>query len=182
MNRINLGRIIIALSSFGIGMAGVIWISAVVFANGGGNAKQPVVTPDREQAEEAAGYDIVSPRNIPQGMVLQGFLVDGIKRNNKSEAVDQYWHMPGENNTKQWISVMQGPRPAGLVNGAPTTISGVQGERVLYNSGTERPYPIVALFWPHEGGFLSVSGTIVKDQTEETLRQVAASLISPVKQ
>ncbi len=135
-------------------------------------------TQDRDKAEEAAGYRIVTPSNLPEGMVLVGYLVDGAKSDNKSDAVDQYWHMPGRKNSRQWISVMQRPRRAGLIGNESTTISGITSERVYYESDSERPYPIVEFKWHHEGGFLSFSGTIVNSQTEETIKLVADSLIS----
>ena len=63
------------------------------------------------------------------------------------------------------------------MNSAATTIHGVEGQRVRYEVGNGRESPIVELMWPHEGGFLYVSGNIVGSQTEDTLMQVAASLI-----
>ena len=127
MRRFNFTKALIAISAFAVGMAGVMGIAAVVFAGGVSDNKQLVGTADREEAQQAAGYDIVTPRNIPDGMVLQFYLVDSTKRNDKADFVDQYWYLP-EDNSQQWISVSQGPIPAGLVNGKPTTISGVAGE------------------------------------------------------
>ena len=173
-----LGRILISLGAFSIGVAGIMGLSVVVSADGGGDDSQAVVTTSEEDAKEAAGYDIVTPGYIPEGMELKAYIVDAKKRDNKADSVEQYWQVPGENGSGQWFIVMQGPRPAGLVDSGSSSISDTAVERVLYESGEERPYAIVALMWPAGDGFLSVVGSIKNDQTEATLRQVAESMIS----
>lgn len=172
-----LGRFVVSLAAFTVGAVGVLGMSMAVSASGEDKA-QPVVTTDRETAENSAGYDIVEPGNMPEGMELKAYIVDGTKRSNKSDSVDQYWRSSGDASAKQWISVMQGPRAGGLLNGTAATISGIEGQRVRYESVDGRDYPIVELMWPNEGGFLYVSGSITGAQTEDTLMQVAASLIS----
>ena len=135
------------------------------------------VTSDPAEAKEEAGYDIVEPGNIPEGMARDGFMVSGIKvANDKARNVHQLWLMPEQKS--QWIIVTQGPESMGLINGAATTVSGVAGERVAYESRENRPEDIVALYWPSDGGHLGVVGSIFGDQNEDTLRGVAGSLIS----
>ena len=79
---------------------------------------------------------------------------------------------------RKYLPLSEGPIPMGLMDGKPTTISGVAGERVLYEARPSRPYQVLALYWPHDGGHRGVVGSLVDDQTEETLRAVAASLMS----
>ena len=169
-------RWVLSLVGFTIGVVGVMGLS-VAAAPSGDDSPAPVVTPDKEQAERDAGYVIVTPGNLPAGMALQAYIVDGNKTDNKADSVDQYWHISTEGSAQQWISVMQGPRTAGLLNSAPATIHGVEGQRVRYESEGSREHPIVEMMWPHEDGFLYVSGNIVGTQTEDTLLAVAASLI-----
>lgn len=170
-------RFILSATAFAVGVVGVMGVSAAVAASGN-DRSGPVVTPDKSQAEQEAGYGIVTPVNLPEGMTLQAYIVDGIKRNNKSDAVDQYWHVVTEEGAKQWISVMQGPRAAGLINGSAATFAGVDGQKVRHEVEDGRDYPVVELMWPHDGGFLYVAGNIVGTQTEDTLVEVARSLIS----
>lgn len=59
-----------------------------------------------------------------------------------------------------------------LMGGKPTTISGVAGERILYEARPNQPYQVLALYWPHAGGHRGVVGILVDDQTEETPRTV----------
>ncbi len=168
------------LVAFAAGMMGVIGVTAaVVFANGGDEtATAPSVHSDKASAEDAAGYEIVNPGNMPERMAIQNFLVSGYVKDNKAESVDQNWYVAGST-PKQWITVTQGPRQMGLMNSKPTTISGVAGEKVLYPSRDSRPYPVLALYWPHDGGHLGIVGSLSDNQTEETLRAIASSLISP---
>ena len=177
MLRMNLARLVISLAAFTVGVAGAMGLNAAASA-GGADKSVPVITSDKDRAEQEAGYDIVTPGNMPPGMVLRAYIVDGNRRQGMSDAVDQYWQSSIEGGAGQWISIMQGPRAAGLLNGEPANVSGLKGQRVKYESVDGRSYPMVELMWPHEGGFLYVSGSIVGTQTEETLRQVAASLTS----
>lgn len=153
-------------------------VTSVVMAEEPANAPiKGTVTSDRTEAKEEAGYDIVEPGNIPEGMTRDGFVVSGIKvSGDKARSVHQFWLMPEQKG--QWIVVTQGPASMGLINGTATTISGVSGERVAYESRDSRPEDIVALYWPIDGGHLGVVGSIFGDQDEDTLRSVASSLIS----
>ena len=171
-----LKKALLSVSAFALGMASVVGFVAVAFANGDNGSPQPVGTKNLAAAEEAAGYDIVAPGNMPTRMALQLYMVDGNKQNNKAVITEQEWHHEGEG-SKKWITVSQGPTPMGLVGGKPTMISGINGERVLYEARASRPYQVLALYWPHDGGHRGVVGSLVDDQTEQTIRAIAASLI-----
>ncbi len=174
MTRNILARIVLSVIAFAVGVIGVVGYS--VAAADGNDRPGPLVTTDKAQAEQEAGYTIVTPGNLPAGMTLQAYIVEGSKKDGKSIAVDQYWHIATDESAKQWISVMQVPDPAGLINGTAAAFSGVEGERVEYGSEAGRDYAIVELMWPHDDGFLYVAGSITGTQTEETLKQVVSSL------
>ena len=174
MTRSILTRIFLSVIAFAVGVVGV--VSYSVATADGNDRPEPFVTTDKAQAEQEAGYTIVTPGNLPPGMTLQAYIVDGSRKDGKSIAVDQYWHIDTGESAKQWISVMQGPSPAGLINGSAASFSGVEGERVEYGAETGRDYAIVELMWPQDGGFLYVAGSIVGTQTKDTLEQVASSL------
>ena len=177
MTRNILTKFLLSAIAFTVGVVGVVGFSAATTASGN-DRPGPVVTTDKAQAEQEAGYKIVTPGNLPVGMTLQAYIVDGNKKDNKSIAVDQYWHIATNSGARQWISVMQGPRPAGLINGSAAAFSGVKGQRVRYDVETGRDHAIVELMWPHGDGFLYVAGSIVGTQTETTLEQVASSLVA----
>lgn len=104
--------------------------------------------------------------------------MEGKKRDGKSDAVDRYWHITTDESAKQWISVMKGPGPAGLISGSAVSLSGVEEQRARYGTETGRDFAIVELMWPHGGGFLYVAGSITGTKTEETLKQVISSLVA----
>ena len=167
-------RVILSATAFAVGMVGAVGFFAT--AASGDDRPGPLVTTDKAQAEQAAGYEIVTPGNLPAGMTLQAYIVDGSRKDNQSIAVDQYWHIATDESASQWISVMQGPRPAGLINGSAATFSGVEGERAEHGAEAGRDHAIVELMWPQGDGFLYVAGSITDTQTEDTLEQVARSL------
>lgn len=119
-----------------------------------------MMTTGKTQGEQEAGYKIVTPGSLPSGMTLQAHIVEGNKKDGKSDAVDHYWNIATGESANQWISVLQGPGPAGLINGSAASFSGVEGERVEYGAETGRNYAIVELMWPNGDGFLYVAGSI----------------------
>ena len=173
MNRLK--KIGLSVSAFVAGMMGVMGV-ALVFADGD-TSTAPSIHTDKAAAEDAAGYTIVTPSNMPSRATVQNYMVSGYKQDGRSVSVDQNWYVDGST-SKQWITVTQGPIPMGLSNSKATAIDGQAAERVLYPSRDGRPYQVLALYWPHEGGHLGVVGSISADQTEADLEAIAGSLIN----
>ena len=158
-------------------LAGGVFTSVVMAEGPVSTPTKSTVTSDPTAAKAAAGYDMVEPANFPEGMTRDSFVVSRIEvSGGKAMNVHQIWLMP--NHKGQWVKVAQGPEPMGLMDGKATTIAGVAGERVYYESRDGRPEAIVALYWPVDGGHIGVVGSIYGDQDEDTLRAVAGSLIS----
>ena len=187
----NLKKFFLPVLALGLGAAGVVGAATIVgqvaFAEGkdssatpeNNNVKHHTVVQTRTEAKDTAGYDIVLPENVPDGMVLRNYLVSGIKDSaDKAVGVDQHWEAPGADD-QRWLIVTQGPASLGLMEGESTTVSRVDGEIATYPVETGRDYEVVALFWPNGDGHLGVVGSITGDQTEASIRQVATSLISP---
>ncbi len=135
------------------------------------------VTTDLDRAEEYAGYELVEPENMPKGMERRNFTVSGhMVANQKAQSVHQHWD--SNENSLQWINVVQGPEEMGLIGSHATTILEFPGERILYDKRPERPYEVVALYWNEDRNHFGVVGALVGEQTEKVLRGIAESIAS----
>lgn len=157
---------------------GLTWaaIAALVPASdaGPGTPEGPDTAASLEEAEEKVGYEIATPKSIPEGFEKNGVL--GVWHNaDLGSSVDQTWTVPG---TPSWFMLTtQDPGVSGIGNGEPYQFAGRQGERrVVPAQEPHRPYDMLVLFWRDNDMSYTLRGALSADLTEEVLVRIAESV------